>query len=143
MKTQIPQATLFFLLKTKPSPQVLLGRKKRGLGKGKILGVGGKVESGENILGAALREVREEISVTIPKESAKKIGELTFLFPHQPSWSQKVHVVVQLLFSYVYLSLHPPHHCRHKHICGFSVCCFCCWHCPPTLWPHLMLSRGG
>ena len=92
MKTQIPQATLFFLLKTKPSPQVLLGRKKRGLGKGKILGVGGKVESGENILGAALREVREEISVTIPKESAKKIGELTFLFPHQPSWSQKVHV---------------------------------------------------
>ena len=72
--------------------EVLLGRKKRGLGKGKILGVGGKVETGENILEAARREVLEEISVTIPEKAIHKAGKLTFLFPHRPAWNQSVHV---------------------------------------------------
>lgn len=92
MKNQLVQATLFFLLKNDPAPQVLLGLKKRGLGAGKILGVGGKVETGERFLDAARREVFEEIGVTIPEAASRKVGILTFMFPHRPAWGQTVHV---------------------------------------------------
>jgi len=43
---------------------VLLIRKKRGLGAGKINGPGGKIEPGESAHDAAIREVQEEIGVT-------------------------------------------------------------------------------
>jgi 8-oxo-dGTP diphosphatase len=54
-------ANLCFILK---EGRVLLIRKKRGLGAGKINGPGGKLEAGETALDAAVREVREEIGVT-------------------------------------------------------------------------------
>jgi 8-oxo-dGTP diphosphatase len=54
-------ANLCFIVKEE---RVLLIRKKRGLGAGKINGPGGKLEPGETALEAALREVREEIGVT-------------------------------------------------------------------------------
>jgi len=44
--------------------RVLLIRKKRGLGAGKINGPGGKLDPGETALESAIREVREEIGVT-------------------------------------------------------------------------------
>lgn len=40
--------------------EVLLGRKKRGLGAGNITGVGGHVEPGETASQAAARELKEE-----------------------------------------------------------------------------------
>ncbi len=43
---------------------MLLIRKKRGLGAGKINGPGGKLDPGETPLIAAVREVQEEIGVT-------------------------------------------------------------------------------
>ena len=43
---------------------MLLIRKKRGLGAGRIKGPGGKLEAGETPLAAAIREVQEEIGVT-------------------------------------------------------------------------------
>lgn len=46
---------------------VLLGMKKKGFGQGKWNGIGGKVEEGETIEQAAIRETQEEIGVT-PKE---------------------------------------------------------------------------
>ena len=55
------QATLCFILK---NDQILLIRKKRGIGKGKINGPGGKVDPGETFLEAAVRETREEVGVT-------------------------------------------------------------------------------
>lgn len=58
--------------------QVLLIRKKRGLGAGKINGPGGRIEPGETAMEAAVREVREEIGVT-PKD-LEHIGELFFEF---------------------------------------------------------------
>src|SRR6188768_3451948 len=55
------RATLMFV---RDGGNVLLIRKKRGLGAGKINGPGGKLDPGETALESAVREVREEIGVT-------------------------------------------------------------------------------
>ena len=54
-------ANLCFIVK---DGRVMLIRKKRGLGAGKINGPGGKLEPGETALASAIREVQEEIGVT-------------------------------------------------------------------------------
>ena len=61
-KNLIPRerANLCFVVK---DGRVLLIRKKRGLGAGKINGPGGKIEPGETALEAAIRETQEEIGV--------------------------------------------------------------------------------
>jgi 8-oxo-dGTP diphosphatase len=58
--------------------QVLLIRKKRGLGAGKINGPGGKLDPGETELECAVRETQEELGVTA--HDAVKHGELWFQF---------------------------------------------------------------
>ncbi|ABL78441.1 8-oxo-dGTP diphosphatase [Thermofilum pendens] len=55
-------ATLCYLLR---GDEVLLIRKLRGFGAGKYNGVGGKVEEGEDIWRAAMREVLEETGVEV------------------------------------------------------------------------------
>lgn len=45
--------------------KILLGMKKRGWGKGKWNGFGGKVEEGETIIEAAIREMKEESGLEI------------------------------------------------------------------------------
>lgn len=69
------RANLCFIVK---GGRVLLIRKKRGLGAGKINGPGGKLEAGETALGAAVRETQEEIGVT-PLEVEER-GVLHFQF---------------------------------------------------------------
>ncbi len=54
-------ATLCFVIR---GGQILLIRKKRGLGAGKINGPGGKLEPGETADACAIREVEEELGVT-------------------------------------------------------------------------------
>ena len=54
-------ATLLFVVR---DGQVLLIRKKRGLGAGKINGPGGKLDPGESLQQCAVREVQEELGVT-------------------------------------------------------------------------------
>ena len=58
--------------------EVLLIRKKRGLGAGKINGPGGRIEPGETALEAAIRETREEVCVT--PTGVEQRGELRFQF---------------------------------------------------------------
>lgn len=53
--------SLLFLLK---DDQILLAMKKRGFGAGRWNGVGGKVEDGETVETAMIRETQEEIGVT-------------------------------------------------------------------------------
>jgi mutator protein MutT len=53
--------TLLFL---KRDGEILLAQKKRGFGEGRWNGVGGKVDPGETIEQAAVRETQEEIEVT-------------------------------------------------------------------------------
>ena len=54
-------ATLLFVRRNN---QVLLIRKKRGLGAGKINGPGGRLDDGESPRQCAIREVQEELRVT-------------------------------------------------------------------------------
>jgi len=68
--------------------RILLIRKKRGLGAGKINGPGGRLEPGETALQAAIRETREEIGVT--PMGLEEVGELYFQFVDE----YKLHVTV-------------------------------------------------
>jgi 8-oxo-dGTP diphosphatase len=68
-------ATLLFVVR---DGRVLLIRKKRGLGAGKINGPGGRLEPGETPLAAAVREVEEELCVT--PRLIEPGGELSFQF---------------------------------------------------------------
>jgi 8-oxo-dGTP diphosphatase len=54
------RATLMFIFR---DHEVLLIRKKRGLGAGKINGPGGKIDPGESPAECAIRETREELLV--------------------------------------------------------------------------------
>ena len=67
--------------------EVLLGRKKFGLGEGNLVGPGGKIEPGETPEQAIRREVAEETSIVLG--DVELVGELTYPFPFRPTWSQK------------------------------------------------------
>jgi 8-oxo-dGTP diphosphatase len=54
-------ATLLFVIR---DGHILLIEKKRGLGAGKVNGAGGKVDPGETVAGAAVREFVEELGAT-------------------------------------------------------------------------------
>ena len=69
-----------------------MGFKKTGFGAGKYTGFGGKVEAGETVAQAAVREMQEETGVTVAVDELEKVGELAFVFPSRPVWSQEVHV---------------------------------------------------
>ncbi len=73
-------ATLCYILK---DGQLLLIRKKRGIGAGKINGPGGKVDPDELPLAAAIRETEEEVGVT-PVDPGLR-GELVFYFKDGPT----------------------------------------------------------
>lgn len=66
-------ATLLFVIKQN---QILLIRKKRGLGAGKVNGPGGHIEMGETPLACAIRETQEELLITPLHVEAR--GELFF-----------------------------------------------------------------
>jgi mutator protein MutT len=89
---KIQKATLVFLIKEGQGQidNVCLAMKKRGFGKGRWNGTGGKVEPKEKIKEAAIRETEEEIGVRV--KNLKKRAKLSFNFPQNPEWNQKVYV---------------------------------------------------
>lgn len=90
--TIIREATLCLLVRGDPVREVCLGHKKSGFGAGKCTGFGGKVEAGESPARAAVRELAEEIGVSVRERDLRKVGDLTFLFPFRTAWSQRVQV---------------------------------------------------
>jgi 8-oxo-dGTP diphosphatase/2-hydroxy-dATP diphosphatase len=80
------QLTLTIVYKNK---KVLLGLKKRGFGVGRWNGFGGKVEDGETIREAAIRELQEESGVIA--QEIEEIGILDFEFESDPKILQ-VHI---------------------------------------------------
>lgn len=79
------RANLCFIMR---DGQILLIRKKRGLGGGKINGPGGRLEPGETAEQSAIRETQEEIGVT--PTGLEHVGELFFQFLD----GYKLHVAV-------------------------------------------------
>lgn len=71
----VDRGTLLFVIR---DGRILLIRKKRGLGAGKVNGPGGRIDEGETPLECAVREVEEELLVTPVEVSAA--GELLFQF---------------------------------------------------------------
>jgi 8-oxo-dGTP diphosphatase len=68
-------ATLLFVVEAE---RILLIRKKRGLGAGKVNGPGGRLEPGETPRDAAIREIGEELCV-VPI-GVEERGDLAFQF---------------------------------------------------------------
>jgi 8-oxo-dGTP diphosphatase len=73
--TPTERATLIFVIR---GGRILLIRKKRGLGAGKINGPGGRIEQGESPEQCAIRELQEELRV-VPL-GVEHRGELSFQF---------------------------------------------------------------
>ena len=67
------ETTLLFLRR---GDQILLAMKKRGFGEGRWNGVGGKIEPGETVEAAMIREVQEEIGVTPTKY--QQVADISF-----------------------------------------------------------------
>ena len=72
--------------------EILLAMKKRGFGMGKWNGYGGKLQEGESLEHAAIREVKEESGIQIEESDLKRIGVLDFYFTDKEEWNQRVHV---------------------------------------------------
>ena len=81
---------LCFLLREGPAGrEVLLGRKKRGFGRGKVVGLGGHVEPGETAAEAARRELAEEACVELDADHVAPAGTVDFRFPARPDWDMQ------------------------------------------------------
>ena len=72
--------------------KILLGMKKRRFGTGKWNGFGGKLENGESVHENVVREIKEEIGVSVRPEDTEKVGLIDFNFLDKPEWNQKMHV---------------------------------------------------
>jgi 8-oxo-dGTP diphosphatase len=84
------KVTLCFLLRDRPDgAQVLLGMKRTGFGRGKIVGIGGHVEPGETDRQAVIREVFEETGVVVRQEDLTDAGVVQFVFPARPDWDMR------------------------------------------------------
>jgi 8-oxo-dGTP pyrophosphatase MutT (NUDIX family) len=69
--------------------EVLLGEKLTGLGVGKFVGAGGKLEPGESGRAAAVREVAEELGVEVAASDLVAISDITYPFVDKDEWSQR------------------------------------------------------
>jgi 8-oxo-dGTP pyrophosphatase MutT (NUDIX family) len=87
-------ATLVFLLRGDPAQEILLGFKRARFGAGKYNGFGGKLQDGETVTQAAVRELEEEAGVRVHEQDLQQVAVLTFFFPAQPAWDQVVHAFV-------------------------------------------------
>lgn len=74
--------------------QVLLGLKRRGFGQGKVVGLGGKIEPGEDLRSAAARELYEEAGLLADPGRLELASRLTFRFPSHPAWDHLMHVFI-------------------------------------------------
>jgi ADP-ribose pyrophosphatase YjhB (NUDIX family) len=93
MELSVQKTTLLYLYKPQEK-KVLLAMKKRGFGTGKWNGVGGKLDKGEIITEALVRETKEEIDVVINKNDLAQVATLNFGFKDNQDWNQQVHAFI-------------------------------------------------
>jgi len=85
-------ATLCFIIREGSPSHILLGKKKRGFGLGKLNGIGGKLAPGESPEDGIVREVYEEVGVSLTKEALRSAGHITFRFPFMSEFDHFVHL---------------------------------------------------
>ena len=78
--------------------QVLLGEKLTGLGRGKLVGPGGKSEGIENPRDTAVREVWEEVGVTLDPDDLHPLAVIEYPFIERPELSQRSHAFIARTF---------------------------------------------
>lgn len=91
------QVCVAFLTRRNPESgraEVLLGRKKTGMGSGNVVGLGGKIEAGETALDAVVREIEEEAGLVVDPADLTEMGLVKFAFPFRENWSQDSTVFV-------------------------------------------------
>ncbi|MFI5085613.1 MAG: 8-oxo-dGTP diphosphatase [Actinomycetales bacterium] len=84
--TSAPVVLCFLLRGAGDDVEVLLGYKKTGFGRGKVVGIGGHLETGESAAAAICREMAEETSVTVRIPDLVPAGTVDFRFPARPEW---------------------------------------------------------
>jgi 8-oxo-dGTP diphosphatase len=95
MRTPTPMCLCFVLDGSLDAPTaVLLGHKKRGLGTGNIVGLGGHIDAGERPAAAAVREVAEESGLVVLESDVRHRADVSFAFPARPTWDQTAAVFV-------------------------------------------------
>jgi 8-oxo-dGTP diphosphatase len=72
--------------------RVLLAMKKRGFGEGWWNGYGGKLDPGETLEQAAVRELEEESGLRVSPNNLSLAGIIDFFFAHQAKDDQRVFV---------------------------------------------------
>jgi 8-oxo-dGTP diphosphatase len=70
---------LVYLVK-RQEEKICLGLKLRGFGESNYNGFGGKLEDGESIKEAAVRELYEESLVEIKADDLEQVADITFVF---------------------------------------------------------------
>jgi len=83
------EMTLVFFIRDN---EILLAMKKDSFGAGNWNGYGGKLQSGETVLQAAIREVKEESSTDVKEQDLMRAGTMDFYFSDKPEWDQRVHI---------------------------------------------------
>ena len=74
--------------------EILLAMKKVRFGAGKYNGMGGKIETGETVRDAALREAFEEVGITIDASDLIAAADITFDFPDNHEWDHHCYVYI-------------------------------------------------
>ncbi|WP_183086263.1 8-oxo-dGTP diphosphatase [Mycetocola tolaasinivorans] len=97
---ELPEVCVCYVIREEDGEaRVLLGEKRRGLGRGRVVAPGGKLEPGETPEQAIVREVREEVGLVIDPEALQPHGYIDYRFPSRPEWSQRSWVFSARSFS--------------------------------------------
>lgn len=95
MSTPTVEMCLVFVVRERDGErEVLLGEKRRGLGAGRIVGPGGKIDADESPREAAVRELVEETGLVVRAGELMPRGVITFAFPHGGGADLRAHVFV-------------------------------------------------
>lgn len=76
--TADPKHMCLMLLIDQDQQRIVLGHKLRGFGKGNVIAPGGKIDPGETVTQAAVRELHEETGLVVDPAEVTDAGELLF-----------------------------------------------------------------